>query len=133
MTAVGESVSPCDTNRPPTMAMPSGWRSSAPAPAPTANGRPPPMAAKVVIMIGRKRSRQASWIACRGLLPRSAPALGGEVVGIAGWLLERARQRLELAGVVDGEGRVLVGDLRDGADRHLHAVGAGDVDARQRR
>ena len=39
---------------------PSGWRSSAPAPTPMAIGRPPMIAAMVVIMIGRKRRRQAS-------------------------------------------------------------------------
>ena len=56
------------------MAMPSGRRSSEPAPWPMASGRPPPIAAKVVIMIGRKRSRQASWIASSGLLPRPRSA-----------------------------------------------------------
>ena len=45
--------------RPPTMVMPSGRRSSEPVPVPSASGRPPSSAAMVVIMIGRKRSRQA--------------------------------------------------------------------------
>ena len=49
--------------------MPSGRRSSEPAPWPSAIGSAPNSAAIVVIMIGRKRSRQASWIASRGLLP----------------------------------------------------------------
>ena len=42
------------------MVMPRGRRSSAPVPVPRASGRPPSSAAIVVIMIGRKRSRQAS-------------------------------------------------------------------------
>ena len=57
------SVSSCETTSPPTTAMPSGWRSSALAPAPSAIGSAPMSAAMVVIMIGRKRSRQASRIA----------------------------------------------------------------------
>src|SRR5258708_10050022 len=52
-------------SRSPTMAMPSGRRNSDPAPPPIAIGKPPNSAAKVVIMIGRKRNRQASWIASR--------------------------------------------------------------------
>ena len=44
---------------PPTMAMPSGRRSSEPTPLPNASGKPPNNAAIVVIMIGRKRSRHA--------------------------------------------------------------------------
>ena len=51
------------------MAMPSGRRSSEPAPWPIAIGNAAEQRAKVVIMIGRKRSRQASWIASSGLLP----------------------------------------------------------------
>jgi len=44
---------------PPTIAMPSGWRSSEPTPWLKASGTPPSSAAIVVITIGRKRSRQA--------------------------------------------------------------------------
>ena len=40
------------TARPPTIVMPSGWRSSDPTPFPKASGTPPSMAAIVVIMIG---------------------------------------------------------------------------------
>src|SRR5436305_9501747 len=40
-----------ETHRPPTTAMPSGWRNSAPAPVPSAIGSVPNTAAKVVIMI----------------------------------------------------------------------------------
>ena len=45
------------------MAMPSGWRSSEPMPVPRASGSAPSRAQAVVIMIGRKRSRQARRIA----------------------------------------------------------------------
>ena len=43
--------------------MPSGRRNSDPAPKPKAIGSAPRIAAKLVIMIGRKRLRQASRIA----------------------------------------------------------------------
>ena len=42
------------------MAMPSGWRSSRALAEADASGSAPSIAAIVVIMIGRKRSRQAS-------------------------------------------------------------------------
>ncbi len=61
------------------MAMPSGRRSSAPAPPPSAIGSAPTIAANVVIMIGRKRSRQASSIASCGLLPLVRSACEREV------------------------------------------------------
>ena len=51
------------------MVMPSGRRSSEPVPVPRASGSAPSMAAKVVIRMGRKRSRLASKMASRGLLP----------------------------------------------------------------
>ena len=41
------------------MVTPSGWRSSDPVPLPSISGSAPNSAAIVVIMIGRKRSRQA--------------------------------------------------------------------------
>jgi hypothetical protein len=59
MTGVVYSVSTCDSSRPPTIVMPSGRRSSAPVPSPSASGRPPSSAAIVVIMIGRNRSNAA--------------------------------------------------------------------------
>ena len=49
--------------------MPSGRRISAPSPKPSASGSAPNIAAIVVIMIGRKRSRQASKIASREFMP----------------------------------------------------------------
>jgi hypothetical protein len=48
--------------------------SSAPSPTPTASGMAPRSAAIVVIMIGRKRSTAASWIASRGERPRPRSA-----------------------------------------------------------
>ena len=50
--------------------MPSGRRSSAPVPNANASGTAPSSAASVVIMIGRNRSRHASWIARHGDSPR---------------------------------------------------------------
>ena len=60
MTGVVYRVSTWLSSSPPTMAMPSGRRSSEPMPMPKASGMPPSSAAMVVIMMGRKRSRQAS-------------------------------------------------------------------------
>ncbi len=74
MTGVVYSVSTCDTSKPPTIVIPSGRRSSAPVPLPSASGSPPSSAAIVVIMIGRKRSKHAWWIASRGDLPCSRSA-----------------------------------------------------------
>src|SRR5216110_1889294 len=69
MTGVVYSVSSWLTMRPPTMAMPSGCRSSAPTPPPNASGTPPSSAAIVVMRIGRKRSRHASSMASRAGRP----------------------------------------------------------------
>jgi len=63
------SVITCEKISPPTTATPSGWRSSAPAPRPSASGSAPMSAASVVIRIGRNRSRQASRIASTGFMP----------------------------------------------------------------
>ena len=51
------------------MVIPSGLRSSDPAPWPITSGTAPSSAAMVVIMIGRNRNRQASHIASSGVLP----------------------------------------------------------------
>ena len=69
MTGVVNSVSTWLTISPPTMVMPSGWRSSEPTPRPSISGSAASSAAMVVIRIGRKRSRQAWRIASRGVLP----------------------------------------------------------------
>jgi hypothetical protein len=55
--------------RPPITVTPSGWRSEAPWPMPMASGTAPSTAAKVVIMIGRRRTTAASWIALRASMP----------------------------------------------------------------
>ncbi len=81
-----KSVSSCDRHKPPTTAMPSGWRSSAPAPAPIATGSAPKIAAKVVIMIGRKRSRQASRIAASALMPTRRRSIAKSIIMMAFFL-----------------------------------------------
>ena len=48
------------------MVIPSGWRSSEPSPPEITSGSAPNSAARVVIIIGRKRSRQAWKIASSG-------------------------------------------------------------------
>ena len=74
MTGVVNSVSNWLTISPPTMARPSGRRSSAPTPVLSISGTAPSSAAIVVIRIGRRRSRLAWWIASRGPLPSSRSA-----------------------------------------------------------
>ncbi len=59
---------------PPTIAKPSGLRSSDPAPFPNISGRPLSSAAIVVIRMGRKRSRQAWRMAFNGVSPSSRSA-----------------------------------------------------------
>ena len=53
-------VSSCEKMSPPTIAMPSGRRNSAPTPHESMSGSAPRIAASVVIRIGRKRS-SAVW------------------------------------------------------------------------
>ena len=64
----------CENARPPTTARPSGRRDSEPAPKPIAIGRVPISAAMVVIMMGRKRTLQASRMASCAGSPRSRSA-----------------------------------------------------------
>ena len=66
---LGFLVSSCDSSKPPTTARPSGRLTSAPAPQPKAIGSVPTSAAMVVIMIGRKRTMQASKMACAAVAP----------------------------------------------------------------
>ena len=80
------SVSSCDTIRPPTTVMPSGWRSSAPAPAPIAIGSAPSNAQVVVIMMGRKRSRAASTIACSAVAPWERRSIAKSTIMMAFFL-----------------------------------------------
>ncbi len=66
MTGVVYRVSTWLMSSPPTMLTPSGLRSSLPVPPSSASGSPPSSAAKLVIMIGLKRSRQAFLIDSMG-------------------------------------------------------------------
>ena len=93
MTGVVNSVSTWLTSKPPTTAMPSGWRSSAPVPKPSISGIAPSSAARVVMMIGRNRVRQASWIASSGARPRLRCASQGEVDHQDAVLLDDADQQ----------------------------------------
>ena len=56
------------------MVIPKGVRNSAPSPCANASGSAPNSAASVVIIIGRKRSKQAWKMACCGLKPCSRSA-----------------------------------------------------------
>ena len=87
------SVSNWLTSRPPTIAIPSGRRSSEPVPVPSASGNPPSSAAIVVIMIGRKRSRQASIDGIVGGLAALALRLEREVDHHDGVFLDDADQK----------------------------------------
>ena len=64
-----KSVISCDRQRPPMITRPRGLLASALAPIPRAIGNAPKMAAKVVIMIGRKRVNAASYMASREFMP----------------------------------------------------------------
>src|SRR5437763_137109 len=107
------------------MVMPRGRRNSEPTPVPSARGKPPRSAAMVVIMIGRKRSLQAS---------RHIQFLLHAVDGVDGVAQGCARREVEgngddgkLALMVQrerGAGRV---EARKGAERDLRAVGGLDV------
>ena len=74
------------------MVMPSGWRISTPAPVASISGSAPKMAAMVVIMMGRKRVRQAWKIASRGASLR-ALGLQREVHHHDGVFLDDADQQ----------------------------------------
>ena len=69
MTGVVNSVSSWLTIRPPTMATPSGRRSSEPAPELSIKGSAPSRAAMVVIRMGLKRSSEAWYMASRAARP----------------------------------------------------------------
>ena len=56
------------------MVTPSGWRSSLPTPLLSIKGKALSKAHKVVIKIGRKRCKQAWWMASRGAKPCSRSA-----------------------------------------------------------
>ncbi len=84
------------------MEMPSGKRSSAPVPLSTASGNAPNKAASVVIMIGRKRSRQACTIASFADMPwcRSASS-AKSIIMIAFFLTMPIRRMMPIRPITD--------------------------------
>jgi len=96
------------------MVMPSGRRNSAPAPTATASGKAPNSAAIVVIVIGRKRARQASKIEASGVRWRWRSAEIGEIDQHDAVLLDDADEQ---------------DDADEGDDRQL---GSGDPQRDQR-
>ena len=84
------------------MVMPSGMRSSEPVPLSTASGSAPNSAASVVIMIGRKRSRQAWTIASRGDMPwcRSASS-AKSIIMIAFFLTMPISRMMPISAITD--------------------------------
>src|SRR5882724_950769 len=86
-TGVVYSVSSWLKIKPPTIAMPSGWRSSAPSPVPSASGTAPKMAASVVIRIGRRRRLAARKIAGAAVTPLlRSPSIAKSIIMIAFFL-----------------------------------------------
>src|SRR2546427_457950 len=108
---------------PPTIATPSGSRSSEPTPWPNPSGTPPSSAAIVVMMIGRERGSGACSIASRAGRPSERSASSPKAIIMHAVLLKLAvhmtirggaerdarsqvegdRYRRELALVADGE------------------------------
>src|SRR5271156_2485853 len=84
---------------PPTMVMPSGWRSSEPSPVPNASGSAPNSAAKVVIMIGRKRRRQASSIASRVSRPARSASSAKSTIMMAFFLTMPISNKTPIAAI----------------------------------
>ena len=94
MTGVVNSVSTWLTIRPPTMATPRGRRSSEPTPVPSISGSAPSRAAIVVIRIGRKRNRLASYMACRGGFPSSRSATSAKSIIMMAFFLTMPISRM---------------------------------------
>ena len=82
------------TSRPPTITRPSGWRSSAPEPEANTIGMAANSAARVVIRIGRKRSRAARWIASRGASPCSRSASRAKSIIMIAFFFTRPISRM---------------------------------------
>ncbi len=84
------------------MAMPSGWRSSEPSPKPIASGSAPSAAARVVIRIGRKRSRQASRTASTALQPCARSASSAKsMIRIAFFLTMPIRRKTPIRAMIE--------------------------------
>ena len=105
------------------MVMPSGRRISEPGPVPNTSGSAPSSAASVVIRIGRKRSMQASKIACSGVEPAVALGLEREVDHDDAVLLHDA----------DQEDDPDEGDQRQLGPEHLQRQQRAEAGRRQRR
>ncbi len=97
-----KSVITCEKRSPPTTARPSGWRSSAPVPRPAAIGTAPIAAARVVIMIGRKRSRHALRIASGGDKPSSRCAWSAKsIIMIAFFFTMPISMRIPMVAMIE--------------------------------
>ena len=82
--------------------MPSGWRSSEPSPQPIISGSAPRIAAIVVIMIGRKRSRHAWKIASRGAMPSLRSASSAKsIIMIAFFLTMPISRMMPMIAMID--------------------------------
>ncbi len=82
------------------MVIPSGCLSSEPSPVPNASGSAPNSAAKVVIMIGRKRRRQASSIASRVLRPARSASSAKSTIMIAFFLTMPIKSKTPIAAMM---------------------------------
>ncbi|KAG1309721.1 hypothetical protein G6F62_014764 [Rhizopus arrhizus] len=69
--------------RPPTIAMPSGRRSSEPSPMPSTSGSAPSSPARLVMTMGRSRSRAASSVADTRPWPSRTRSLATSTIRIA--------------------------------------------------
>ena len=83
------------------MEMPSGCRSSAPAPAPSAIGTAPSAAARVVMMIGRKRMRAASRIAVSASTPSRRRTSAKSIIMIAFFFTMPINSRMPMIATTD--------------------------------
>ena len=127
------------------MAMPSGWRSSAPAPVPNAIGSVPSSAASVVMMIGRKRTSAASRIAVTASAPSRRRASAKSTIMIAFFLTMPISSRMPMIAITlrvhvepfereqrADAGRRQAGENRDRVDVALVEHAEQDVDRQHR-
>ena len=74
---------PVAVSMPPSTVQPNVWRLWAPAPEANTKGRMPKMNASEVMMMGRKRRRTASSVACTSGIPRSTRSLANSMMRMA--------------------------------------------------
>ena len=85
------------------MATPSGRLSSEPGPAASASGKAPSRDASVVIRMGRKRSRHASWIACSGVRRRCRSASSAKSTSMMPFFLTMPiSSMMPISAMIDG-------------------------------